>query len=1252
MEKGDAAAAGCQRHPAAEDEPRALGARAHLDTAAALLGARPEEVVGQMAEGTSVSQRWSGFCPSLWADLVFRLASLVVTAWLPATTRTTGFLKFCLPELHSSEATPEPATVARRVPRTAHKAGGQPLPDPIATTKWGVNWMDDHMTATTGRRQSAYSGPRGAEGQQEVTGLGRAGQDKGWTWGDSPRASLCVGILILPSCASSFTRGPLVSWPPAHLNLHDSRSFPDTRKQEGSARRLIPLMQHFPAISRFGPRAARNQPQAAELSSTGGCLEWCLVRRNASGFEVRCLDRVLGASWEPGPGCPSQTLQGFPGPAACSPALNIRQCVDSGGQQDIRPGQQRRAERGLWQGSTMPGAFPTDGPGSTSWAPRSHLWCLLCCVCMPAPTPAPSLWLWGSQGLPQLGPLPGTPSSLPGPSPQPFTPALLPGPSWPRDLLRGRALALQLGHVAYKCQCRVQEKGHCLGRPCAGHGLEGGRCLSKPQRPLASRSPSVKQGREEGSRETEAPGELLKGCLVGHSWELLKPGCGPTSQHCHSGAPSQGRALSTCRAWPSVGPACFPPLTPDAPPRLPASATPSVHQARRPAQGPAGLHRTHRPPRAARRRNRWIRNWEERLGVFPLPWDCLSSFTVTTHRGSARHLESCPQGPRTLPHWTPGTHVPRKLPSAPLPFSPVHPSHRHHTMWPQLHVIQMHPSPSPSLTFPAVNWGDFDQFGGEGRPAAGWDLQHSGKSVYVTLKPIPLHHSTLTFLSGSDQACKLPGNSCPRCVGGEPGVGNQLALTCRLFAPMGEVAASFKCLPVDLNSRCLSYPLLPERSEHRCQGPGSAQETQSVRTPGGSLQSSLLLPHFVVGQVEAPKLAVNLRLRQTHWRCLCCPSTLNRTQPLEGRTEDGAGRGWKGDENGPRSPGQPAEQSGPEEVPQHVARGLCPGQLLWVQEARRPAPGSSSLYQALPSRLRVSWPLGQGSEQVAPRPGVERVQGPGGAEGGRTPPHLTEQWHGERVGSAESHLHPTESGSLGLSPLACRQAGGKAECVPILTALPPVEERRAVGDLPPSAHEQLLIGAACSISAPGLNEVTQPLESWWPRGPAARLHAWGRLGKLGRDSQGWPPTRNGKICQDVGLQAGQEGWTLLVCPLWSVAALQGERLGPFRRSQKPAPHCLRAPRPGGSAAADPGRALGSGCGAARTTQVSWQQEYPEVAPEHFSQSCLGLLPQSQSPKDTARTPGTRPETPNLLFPSELTLGALTMCHVRCVCDTI
>lgn len=58
----------------------------------------------------------------------------------------------------------------------------------------------------------------------------------------------------------------------------------------------------------------------------------------------------------------------------------------------------------------------------------------------------------------------------------------------------------------------------------------------------------------------------------------------------------------------------------------------------------------------------------------------------------------------------------------------------------------------------------------------------------------------------------------------------------------------------------------------------------------------------------------------------------------------------------------------------------------------------------------------------------------------------------------------------------------------------------------PPAHVQLLIGAACSISAPGLNEVTHPsclgraqLEGSGARRPSPCL---GRLGNVGQASLG------------------------------------------------------------------------------------------------------------------------------------------------------
>lgn len=166
-----------------------------------------------------------------------------------------------------------------------------------------------------------------------------------------------------------------------------------------------------------------------------------------------------------------------------------------------------------------------------------------------------------------------------------------------------------------------------------------------------------------------------RSCWWGYPWELSKPGCGPRPAW-PLWAAGQGRALSTCPAWPSSARALPPPasllphflaharqpLTPDAPPRPlprphPASLRPGVRPAARRAcgsrDGPESSHP--RAPRAAQTRNKGSEIGTGAWACFPSARTCLSSLMPATHGGSASLLEPCRQAlAGTPPCWMPG----------------------------------------------------------------------------------------------------------------------------------------------------------------------------------------------------------------------------------------------------------------------------------------------------------------------------------------------------------------------------------------------------------------------------------------------------------------------------------------------------------------------------------------------------------------------------------------------------------------------
>lgn len=166
----------------------------------------------------------------------------------------------------------------------------------------------------------------------------------------------------------------------------------------------------------------------------------------------------------------------------------------------------------------------------------------------------------------------------------------------------------------------------------------------------------------------------------------------------------------------------------------------------------------------------------------------------------------------------------------------------------------------------------------------------------------------------------------------------------------------------------------------------------------------------------------------------------------------------------------------------------------------------------------------------------------------------------------------------------------------------------AVGDLPPSAHEQLLIGAACSISAPGLNEVTQPvppevcpageLVAQGPRRPAARL---GKAGEAGSGQPGvaahpkWEdlPGRGASSAETRTSQAGQEGWTLLVCPLWSESPAELVSGCPAGRKTRTLPAVTEAGSPLPQST-PPGRQRSGRPRAGARLRLRGRQDHPSV----------------------------------------------------------
>lgn len=259
---------------------------------------------------------------------------------------------------------------------------------------------------------------------------------------------------------------------------------------------------------------------------------------------------------------------------------------------------------------------------------------------------------------------------------------------------------------------------------------------------------------------------------------------------------------------------------------------------------------------------------------------------------------------------------------------------------------------------------------------------------------------------------------------------------------------------------------------------------------------------------------------------------------------------------------------GPEDVPQHPARApptpaACVSERLefWPREtgwlSAAAATRSQALRQAPCRQLHASWPLGLGGDQVAPRPGYRAGSGPGPGRGG-TPLCLAQR--------PEDRLPPDQLGRAGMCrpsshppPQRIRVSGGRVSPAPRTLNLglrtsrrqnwvcaqgrgalstPPTRARtlrvefsmthKRAGRLwrtcRPAAHVQPLIGAACSISAPDSNEVTQPappemnpagrLGAQGPSGPAACL---GEATKPGSGQPGKTPTRNGKIRQGAGV---------------------------------------------------------------------------------------------------------------------------------------
>lgn len=188
--------------------------------------------------------------------------------------------------------------------------------------------------------------------------------------------------------------------------------------------------------------------------------------------------------------------------------------------------------------------------------------------------------------------------------------------------------------------------------------------------------------------------------------------------------------------------------------------------------------------------------------------------------------------------------------------------------------------------------------------------------------------------------------------------------------------------------------------------------------------------------------------------------------------------GWNGHENGPRSPGLPAEQPGTEEAPRPLAWGLCPHQLLqvdreveagWCQLCASPVQASTPQ----PASRAGRWAGGlQVQAQSAFRPWSLDLMGQN--EGYLYADHLGSVW----TVQVPPRPQLMEPGSLGAVPpppprplgfglwtskrqsWVCSQGGG------ILGPLP--QRRYTAGgifhDLPPAVLREAVAG----VPAPGL----------------------------------------------------------------------------------------------------------------------------------------------------------------------------------------